>query len=462
MLKSQEISAIFNEQKQFFNKKTTLSYEYRYEQLTKLKNAVLKYETALTSALQKDLGKSKLESYTTEIGFVLHSISNAQNNLKKWVKPKKVKTPWYLFPAKSYINHGPYGNVLIMGPYNYPVQLLIEPLIGAISAGNCTILSPSNLTANTTQVLKKLINETFSPAYIYCTDGELEENIALLNQPFDYIFFTGSKHVGKIVMQKAAENLTPITLELGGKSPVIVDKTADLEVCAQRIIWGKLMNAGQTCVAPDYLFVDKSIQQDLITELTLAIQKFYGNDIENNPDYGRIINLNHFNRLNRILKQDEAYIVFGGKTNAEKLFIEPTLLSLKNAMASSMQEEIFGPILPILTYENIDEALEYINAHDKPLALYIFSQDKRQMNYILNQTTSGGVSINDTINHLTNLNLPFGGIGASGMGNYHGKYSFETFSHKRSIINKTTKINLKLLFPPYTDLKYKLIHRFFK
>lgn len=458
----QELSEIINQQKKFFAAGNTLSYTYRLNQLKKLREAVLKYEMSLTTALQKDLGKAKAESYMTEIGFVLASITYAQKHLKKWMKSKKVCTPWYLFPAKSCICRVPYGSVLIISPYNYPVQLLLEPLIGAIAAGNCTVASPSDLTPAAAGVLKQLISETFPAEYIYCTDGTVEENTALLNSDFDYIFFTGSKRTGKIIMRKAAEKLIPVTLELGGKSPVILDKTADLKVSARRIIWGKLLNAGQTCVAPDYLLVDEAVKEDLIKEMMAAIREFYGENIEANPDYGRIVNLRHFHRLKKIMEEDENYIIYGGKTNEKNLFIEPTLFLPQDFTAVSMQEEIFGPLLPVFGYDDLDKALNFVNEHDKPLALYIFSQDKKRIKYILNRTSSGGVAVNDTITHLSNPALPFGGIGASGMGKYHGRYSFETFSHERSILTKTVKINLKLMFPPFSALKYKLIHRFFR
>lgn len=460
--KENDIKNIWLKQKDFFQQGHTLTYAYRREQLEKLEMVILKYEKEIKQALFLDLGKSELESYVTEIGFVLASINFAKKNLKKWMKIKTRRTPLYLFYAKSTIELNPYGNVLIIGPYNYPFQLLIEPLIGAIAAGNCIVLSASDIAYNTAQLVKKMIEETFIEEYIYCFIGGKEINDYLLKYKFDYIFFTGSENVGKYIMKKAAEKLIPVTLELGGKSPVIIDKTAKLDIATTRIAWGKFLNAGQTCVAPDHIFVDKNISEEFIIELKKTIKNFYGEDIENNNDYGRIINRYHFNRLKNILNENKKYIIAGGKINEDTLFIGPTLIFTDKWNITAMNEEIFGPILPILLYERIEDVIEYLRNREKPLAVYVFSEDKQFIDFVVKNTVSGGVAINDTINQLANPNLPFGGIGNSGMGRYHGKYSFMTFSWQRSILQRTTKLNLNIVFPPFTNLKDKLIRKFLR
>lgn len=462
ILTENEVNEILAKQKQFFMEGATLDFEFRIKQLQKLKDSVILHKEELETALKKDLGKSKFESYTTEIGFILSSISHTMKHLKKWMKPVKPKTPMHIFLASSKIEKVPYGSVLIMGPYNYPFQLLIEPLIGAIAAGNCAVLSPSELTPTVSSVVQKLIQTTFHKEYIHCVQGGIENNTALLNSPFDYIFFTGSINVGKIVMKAASKNLIPVTLELGGKSPVIVDKTANIKVASERIVWGKLMNAGQTCVAPDYIYVDESIRDEFVRELIKTIENFYGKDIKNNPDFGRIVNQRHIDRLKTILELDKNYIVYGGEVDEKQRYISPTLLCVEGNEAASMKEELFGPLLPILTYKSLEEALTFINNNNKPLALYIFSEDDQSINHILKNTSSGGVSINDTISHIISPNLPFGGIGKSGMGMYHGEYSFMTFSHQRSILRKSTKFTIRLPFPPFTEEKYKKLNNFLK
>lgn len=461
-LNENQVQNLLNTQKQFYATGRTLSYDYRIKQLDKLYIAINKYTKELEDALKQDLGKSKTESYLSEIGIVLASINHTKKNLKKWMKKKKVKTPIHSFGAKSFVSYEPYGSVLIMGPFNYPLQLLIEPLISAISAGNCCVLSPSELTENVSKLIQNIIKETFPMEYIYCTDGKRETNIKLLKCKFDYIFFTGSANVGKIVMSHASENLTPITLELGGKSPVIIDKTANLDVVCKRLVWGKFMNSGQTCVAPDYVFVHKEIYDKFLQTLKDTIILFYGKDIKNNDDYGRIINQKHIQRLVNILTSDKDYIYYGGNYDIAQKFIEPTILTPTNYDVSCMKEELFGPILPVFKYDDINKVIEFITAFHTPLALYIFSEDKLFINNILASVPSGGVSINDTISHIINPHLPFGGKGYSGMGEYHGKYGFLTFSHKRAILSKTTKIDITLPFPPYSDKKLEKLKRIFK
>lgn len=461
-LSKKDIEIILNNHNVFFNAQRTLNINFRIESLKKLKNAIKNFEREITEALYKDLGKSEFESYATEIGFVLSSIDHTIKNIKKWSKPKRVSTPIHLFPTKSEVIKQPYGVVLIMGPYNYPFQLLIEPLIGAIAAGNCAVLKPSEVSPNVSSIVKKLIDKTFDSNYISCVEGSIETNTSLINSRFDYIFFTGSVLVGKIVMEAAAKNLVPVTLELGGKSPVIVDKTANINVAASRIVWGKTMNAGQTCVAPDYVLVDKNIKDKLIIEMKNSLKEFYGVNIKESNDFGRIINDRHFDRLKSIIEKDKDKIIFGGNYDENSKYIEPTLLDIDSFDAASMQEELFGPILPIITYENIDDAIEYINKNEKPLALYLFAEDKNIEVEVLNRTQSGGVSINDTISHIINPKLPFGGIGNSGMGAYHGKYSFDTFSHERSIIKKSSKINITIAYPPFNKKKLKYVKKFLK
>lgn len=458
----QEIQYIVAKQKNFFLQGETLSYQFRVRQLNKLKQSILKYQQQLEEALYTDLGKNSFESYTSEIGFILYSITHTLQQLKKWMKPEKKKTPMSLMFTKSKVIKQPYGCVYIIGPYNYPFQLLIEPLIGAIAAGNCAIISPSELTPHVCEVTKKIIKDAFDAKYICCIDGGIENNTLLLNSPLDYIFFTGSVNVGKIVMQAAAKQLIPVTLELGGKSPVIIEKSADLKIACQRIMWGKLMNCGQTCVAPDYVLIPNEMKNDFLRYINVVLKEFYGEDIIKNKDYGRIVNDRHIQRLKNMIEKDKEFLFAGGLVDEKQRYIEPTIFSLESFDAACMQEEIFGPILPVIGYDDLKQAISYINSQPKPLALYIFSENKKMINTIIESTASGGVSINDTISHIINPHLPFGGIGTSGMGNYHGKYSFNTFSHQRSILQKTTKLKLNLIHPPFSKKKLKNVKMILK
>lgn len=424
-------SKLTEAQKQFFETGRTRDLAFRICQLQLLADAMRKNETVLEEALKKDLGKSAFESYATEIGFVLADIRYTIQNLQKWSAPKRVRTPLYLFPGKSKIQKEPYGSVLILGPYNYPVQLLAEPLVGAIAAGNCAVLKPSELTPHVSEAMYQIVHSTFKEEYIACVEGGVEVNQELLSQKFDYIFFTGSERVGRIVMKAAAENLTPVTLELGGKSPVIIEKTANIKEAARRIAWGKLMNAGQTCVAPDYVLVDESRKQQFLTEMKTAFSHLYGKEIKKNPDFGRIVNERHMERLQKILEQDAKYLFCGGEADTLQRYIEPAILDLgKDQNAASMQEELFGPILPVLSYHKLEDAVRFVNKRAKPLALYLFTKKRSAEKFVLERVSSGGVCVNDTISHLINPDLPFGGVGASGMGQYHGKYSFDTFTHE--------------------------------
>ncbi|EZS05722.1 aldehyde dehydrogenase [Staphylococcus aureus] len=451
----------FYDSKAFFNTQQTKDISFRKEQLKKLSKAIKSYESDILEALYTDLGKNKVEAYATEIGITLKSIKNARKELKNWTKTKNVDTPLYLFPTKSYIKKEPYGTVLIIAPFNYPFQLVFEPLIGAIAAGNTAIIKPSELTPNVARVIKRLINETFDANYIEVIEGGIEETQTLIHLPFDYVFFTGSENVGKIVYQAASENLVPVTLEMGGKSPVIVDETANIKVASERICFGKFTNAGQTCVAPDYILVHESVKDDLITALSKTLREFYGQNIQQSPDYGRIVNLKHYHRLTSLLNSAQMNIVFGGHSDEDERYIEPTLLDHVTNDSAIMQEEIFGPILPILTYQSLDEAIAFIHQRPKPLSLYLFSEDENATQRVINELSFGGGAINDTLMHLANPKLPFGGVGASGMGRYHGKYSFDTFTHEKSYIFKSTRLESGVHLSPYKG-KFKYIKAFFK
>lgn len=451
----------FNNSKAFFNTHKTKNLKFRKQQLKLLSKNIKNHENELLDALYKDLGKSKVEAYATEIGMLLKSIKLMRKELKNWSKTKQTDTPLYLFPTKSYIKKEPYGTVLIIGPFNYPVQLVFEPLIGAIAAGNTAIVKPSELTPHVAIVIKDIIEDTFDEAYVSVVEGGIEETQTLLSLPFDYMFFTGSEKVGKIVYEAAARKLIPVTLELGGKSPVIVDDTANIKVASERISFGKFTNASQTCVAPDYILVQRKVKNDLIKALKKTITEFYGENIEKSPDFGRIVNQKHFNRLNDLIQIHKDNVVFGGNSSKEDLYIEPTLLDNITNDNKIMKEEIFGPILPIITYDNFDEVLEIIQSKSKPLSLYLFSEDENMTHRVVEELSFGGGAINDTLMHLANPNLPFGGVGSSGIGQYHGKYSFDTFSHMKSYTFKSTRLESSLFFPPYKG-KFKYIKTFFK
>ena len=442
---------ILNLQKKYLENKKTISVDERINNLKKLKSLIKKYEKDIIYALELDLGKHVFESYTNEVGFVYSSIEHTINNIKKWAKVKEVKNDLAQLPGKSYIYKCHYGSVLIIGPYNYPFQLLIEPLVGAIAGGNTIVLKPSEYTTNIEVVIMKMISEGFNKEYIAVVTGDYKVNSELLDLNFDYIFFTGSVNVGKIVMEKASKNLIPVTLELGGKSPVIVDNTANLKISAKRIMWGKLINAGQTCVAPDYVLAHEDIYDDLINEFIKAIKDFYGDDIRGNKEFGRIVNNKHMNRLKNILEYDKHKIVYGGEIDFDNRFISPTILKDIDLSDKVMSDEIFGPILPVIKYKNIEDIKHYISAHRNPLALYVFSEDKDFSEDIITRFSFGGGCVNDTVSHVASNYLPFGGIGTSGMGSYHGKNSFDTFTHSKSIVKKSTKLDIKLAFPPYKN-----------
>ncbi len=454
-----EIKKVVINQREYFSKGKTKNLGFRIQQLKLLRKIIIKHEEDIMLALKKDLNKSKFETYETEIGFVLSELSYVIKNLPKWARCKRVRTPLTNFLSTSYSYPEPYGVTLIMSPWNYPFQLTITPLIGSIAAGNCTILKPSAYSPNTSDLIDKLISKYFDKSFITVVKGGREANNTLLEQKFDYIFFTGSVAVGKIVMKAASKHLTPVTLELGGKSPCIVDETANIDLSAKRIIWGKLLNAGQTCIAPDYVFVHESVKDKLIDRMKHHILEFYGKDISNNPEYPKIISEKHFNRLNTLIEDGE--ILFAGGSNKETGQIGLTLLGDVSLDIPVMQEEIFGPILPILEYESINNVISFINNRPKPLALYLFSNNKVTHKRIIGNISFGGACINDTIVHFASSYMPFGGVGESGMGAYHGKTSFDTFSHKKSIVKKSNLVDLALRYPPYKN-KLKVLKKFLK
>ena len=458
---AQEVDRMIDDQHNYFYTGATRTAGFRKEQLQILKKAIQQHEKEILEALHLDLRKSEFEAYATEIGFILDSIRFMTKHLEEWMEPEEVKTPIHSLPGKSFIVREPYGSALIIGPFNYPFQLVMEPLIGAIIGGNCAIIKPSESAVHTSAIIRKIIETAFPPYYIRVVEGEREETSILIHAPFDTIFFTGSVEVGKIVMKAAAERLTPVTLELGGKSPAIIDPTANLEVAAKRIVWGKLVNAGQTCVAPDYLLVHYSVKERFIDLLKQAIESFYGENPQNSPDFGRIINERQFNRLKEIIKVEGSHIVFGGNMDAEDLYIEPTLLDGVTWDSPSMEDEIFGPILPILTYDYLESAIRKIRQKPKPLAAYMFSENDNAIQYFLDELPFGGGCINDAISHVGSTHLPFGGVGPSGMNAYHGKYSFEAFTHAKSVLKKSTKLSVNLAFPPYKN-KVQLVKSIFR
>lgn len=447
----ENINAIIENQRRFFTSGATKSLSFRIEQLKRLKQAIKDNEENIYKALWLDLHKSKEESYLTEVSIVLQEIDSHIQNLKKWMKPQRVPTPLHLLPSSSTKIYEPLGVALIIAPWNYPFQLLFNPLIGAISAGNCVVLKPSPYAANISQLMEKIISKTFNQEYIKLVSGGRGVNKVLLDTKFDIIFFTGSPALGKVVMEAASKHLTPVILELGGKSPVIVDKSANLKIAAKRIIWGKTINAGQTCIAPDYLLVDHSVKQELIENIKNEIKELFGDDIKASKYYGRIINDNAFNRLISYLEDGD--VIIGGISDKSERYISPTIIDNVNFKGNIMKDEIFGPILPIITFKDIDEAISHINLNEKPLALYYFGK-KETAKRVIEGCSSGGGCINDTIMHIANHNLPFGGVGNSGMGRYHGKNSFKSFSNQRSIMSSNTKIDMPFRYPPFKLFKW--------
>ncbi len=447
-----EIVGLVRRQKEFIAGGGTRELETRAQALENLRALLREGEKELLAALAEDLSKPETEAYLSEIAFVEGEIAFALKRLKTWNRPRRVRTGWMIFPASGKIFPSPYGSVLIIGPWNYPVQLLLAPLVGALASGNTAVLKPSELAPRTSRTLAELITERFDPGLLAAIEGGAETARELLEQPFDYIFYTGSSRVGRLVMIAAAEQLIPVTLELGGENPCIVDRGTDLQLAARRIAWGKFFNAGQTCVAPDYLLVPKELEAPLIEELESAVGLFYGEDPRLSTDYGRIINEKHLDRLAGLLEGAE--ITFGGESDPRERYLAPTVVRNVPEGHPLLEEEIFGPILPVRPYGTLDEALEFVNRRPRPLALYFFSNDRSRRRRVLAETSSGGVCFNDTVSQILPHRLPFGGVGESGMGNYHGKASFETFSLPRSVLSRSTRLDPRFRYPPYrTPLK---------
>lgn len=454
-----EISQIINRQKQFFNTDLTQNIAFRITQLQKLKSILVTGEKQIVAALKADLGKSEFEAYATELGIVLTEISRHLSNLKKWVKPKRVGSPLAAFPSSSYIQAEPYGNVLIISPWNYPFHLAMAPLVGAISAGNCAIVKPSEFSRHTSELLRQLINDNFDDAYIHVITGDAAVSQALLKEKFDLIFFTGSPRVGKIVMQAAAAHLTPVILELGGKSPCMVGEHTSLPLTAKRIMWGKLINAGQTCIAPDYVLLPEHQLDAFVEQCIFSVKAMYGDDVQLSPEYPRMISEASVVRMEGLMQGGK--IVFGGKTDVKERYVSPTLIINPDNNSALMQEEIFGPLLPIVTYSDLDEALAFVRNRPKPLALYVFTNRKSVQKKIVTAISAGGVTINDSIMHFTNAGLPFGGVGNSGMGSYHGKASFKAFSHLKPVMKRATWLDVPLRYPPFKN-KLQLVKKVLK
>ncbi len=456
----EKIKDLVYNQRKFFHTNATRNVKFRMQALGKLKSSIEKYENEIAEALQKDLGKSSFESYMCETGLVLSEITYMQNHLYKFAKEKTVRTPLAQFHSRSFQKPSPYGVVLVMSPWNYPFLLTLDPLVDAIAAGNTVILKLSAYSPHMSELLSKIIKECFDERYVAVVTGGREENAYLLEEHFDYIFFTGSQNVGKQVMRKAADYLTPVTLELGGKSPCIVDKSANIKLSVKRIVFGKYLNCGQTCVAPDYIYCDRAVKDKFVKELKRQIQKQYGKNPLKNKTYGKIINEKHFERILKLIDGDK--VVYGGKSDKDTLKIEPTILSNVTLADAVMQEEIFGPVLPILTYDHIDEVIRNINTMPKPLALYIFTENKKIARKVTSQCAFGGGCINDTIIHLATSEMPFGGFGESGMGGYHGKAGFDTFTHYKSIVDKKIWIDLPVRYQPYKKIYDRVLHRILK
>lgn len=453
------IQNIISDQKIFFNAQKTKGVSSRLMHLKALKSEIISNEQAIYHALKLDFKKSEFESFISEFGIVISQLNLVIKNLTNWVKPESVKSSILTFPSRDYIYKDPYGSILIIAPWNYPFLLAIEPLIMAVAAGNTVVLKPSELTKNTSQLITKIVQKVFPKEYVASIEGGVETSTELLAQKWDYIFFTGSVSVGKIVAQAAAKHLTPVTLELGGKSPCIIDDSVDLKLTARRIVWGKFLNGGQTCIAPDYLIIKSIIKTEFIEALKTEITRFYGENPMNSPDFPRIINTKNTIRLANMLKN--VNVVFGGEVNQETCYVSPTLIDEPALDSEVMSDEIFGPILPILTYNSDEDIERIINHYEKPLSLYVFSNKKPFVETILNKFSFGGGVVNDVLIHFGNHRLPFGGVGNSGMGAYHGKLGFDTFSHKKAIIKRGNWIDPPIRYAPYKQ-KLGILKKMFK
>lgn len=445
-------------QKEFFLSGKTLDLRWRKRQLRRLLMAIELYEPRLYEAFYQDLQKSEFEAFITEVGVSKRSIRSALKNLDGWAKPKRERTPLTLFGSCAYTVYEPYGCVLIIGPFNYPFLTVIEPLVGAMMVGNTVVIKPSEQTPKVSEVMYEMLSFVFEPDYIEVVLGEVDVTKRLLEEDFDLIFFTGSSRVGRLIMEKAAKHLTPVILELGGKSPAIVLEDAQVKLAAKRIVWGRLLNAGQTCIAPDYCLVYEPLKQRLIKEMIREIKVLYGDDAQLSPDYPRIVNTHHVKRLEKMIEAHREDIVYGGRI--EGRYVEPTLLDLNSAEGVAMEEEIFGPVLPLIGFKSLEEVYNIVQSYPKPLALYVFGRDNTEIQSILARISSGGAMINDVILHVANEHLPFGGVSHSGMGSYHGKYSMEAFSHKKAVVKTVLHTSELVLKPPYSKTKLSLLKKF--
>lgn len=452
---------IIQTQRAFFYEGNTSPIEFRNTALIKLKKLLNAYQEELIQAIHSDFKKSEFETILTEIAMIKLELRKHISNLKKWSRPQKVRASILNFPSSDYIYKQPYGVVLIISPWNYPLLLAIQPLISAIAAGNCVVLKPSEVSSNTSAVIAKMINDNFPTEYISVILGDVEKTTEILANKFDKIFFTGSTSVGKIIQKKAAETLTPTVLELGGKSPCVITKSANLEIAAKRITFGKFVNAGQTCIAPDFIWIDESIKDDFLIILKRTIIDFYGNEIESNPDFPRVINNKQFLRLEKYLDNGKLY--FGGKSDSNTNYIEPTILDDISFTDLIMQDEIFGPILPVLTFKNLAEVVNHNHENEKPLAMYLFSTDQTEIKNFMTQTQFGGGCVNDVLSHIINDKVPFGGFGSSGLGNYHGKFGFDAFVHFKSVVHRKNWLDFKIKYAPYakkSGIIKKLLSKF--
>lgn len=456
----QEINSLVNRQRKYFQTGATLPVSTRVSALRRLYDAISKHEKEINEALRKDLGKSGFESYMCETGMVLEELSYMLKHTPRFAREKRVRTPLAQFHSRSCQKPSPYGVTLIMSPWNYPFMLTLSPLADALAAGNTAVVKPSAYSPHTSDVIFRILSQCFEPKYVAVVTGGRAENTCLLREHFDYIFFTGSQTVGKEVMRNAAEHLTPVTLELGGKSPCIVDQTANIKLAARRIVFGKYLNCGQTCVAPDYIYCHRSVKDKLVSEVKKQIQKQYGKQPLSNPDYGKIINEKHFDRILGLI--DKKKVVHGGSSDRKALRIEPTVLDNVTFSDAVMQEEIFGPVMPILVFDSLDEVIRNVNAMPHPLALYLFTSDNAAAKKVTSRCGFGGGCINDTIIHLATTEMGFGGFGESGMGAYHGKIGFDTFSHYKSIVDKKTWIDLPMRYQPYRKMHEKMVRFFLK
>jgi len=441
-----------------FDSGRTRPVEWRRAQLEQIRRMLHEREGALLGALAADLGKPATEAYAADVGFLYADLGLTLKHLRAWTRPQRVRVPMIVQPARARIVQEPLGVALVIAPWNYPVQLLLAPMIGAIAAGNCVVAKPSELAPHTSEVLARIVPEFLDPECVAIVEGGVPVATALLAEHFDHVFYTGNGQVGRVVMEAAARHLTPVTLELGGKSPVIVDADADLDVAARRIAWGKFLNAGQTCIAPDYALVAREVEHELVDRIAKSVAEFYGPDPKASPDYARIVNDRHFDRVVGLLAGAETAI--GGDHDATQRYVAPTVLTDVTPSAPAMQEEIFGPVLPVLPVDDVDEAIRFVNERDRPLALYVFSRRAEVADAVIARTSSGGVCVNSTMFQVAVPSLPFGGVGPSGMGAYHGRAGFERFSHAKSVLARSTRVDPRLAYPPYTPLKDRIIRRF--